>query len=265
MSASAPLRLFVGWDVGGWHCDKNASSRDALVVTGLRGEQVVVLGKPWRGNLRSVLTADAGHALVSNMLGLCGVEAAQVTEVVIAIDTPLGWPSAMMRLAQGGTTSSVSAADGENPYTRRATELALIKRGYAPLSAVRDMLGSQSTKGLHFLRAAGLREVSCGVWRHTDDTGRSTTAIETYPAVALQVDHLRTLQAEVLARTEGGLRTGGKPLHDDTRDALACSLVAYLFAENPALIEPLPAEAPAGEGWIILPWHKAVATRFSSR
>lgn len=253
MRASAPLRVFVGWDVGGWHCDKNASSRDALVIAALHDREVVVVGKPWRGNLRSVLMADTGPMLLSAMLGLCGLDAEPVTEIIIAIDTPLGWPSAMMRLAQGGATSSVSAADGENPYTRRATELALIQRGYAPLSAVRDMLGSQSTKGLHFLRAASLQEVSCGVWRRADRTGRSTTAIETYPAVALQMDSLRTLQAEVLDRTEGGLRTGGKPLHDDIRDALACALVAYLFSETPALIEPVPQRVPDGEGWIILP------------
>lgn len=246
-------KLFVGWDVGGWHCDKNASSRDALVIAGLRDGEVVVAGKPWRGNLRSLLMADTGHALLSAMLGLCGVDAEPVTEVVIAIDTPLGWPSAMMRLAQGGATSSVSAADGENPYTRRATELALIQRGHAPLSAVRDMLGSQSTKGLHFLRAAGLQEVSCGVWRHADDKGRSTTAIETYPAVALQMDHLRRLQADVLDRTDGGLRNGDKPLHDDIRDALACALVAHLFADSPDVMEPVPEMVPSGEGWIMLP------------
>lgn len=246
-------KLFVGWDVGGWHCDKNASSRDALVVTGLRDGEVVVEGKPWRGNLRSVLMADTGHALVSAMLGLCGVDAEPVTESVIAIDTPLGWPSAMMRLAQGGAASFVSAADGENPYTRRATELALIQRGFAPLSTVRDMLGSQSTKGLHFLHAAGLHEASCGVWRRTDDRSRSTTAVETYPAVALQMAPLRTLQNEVLDRTEGGLRNGGKPLHDDTRDALACALVAYLFANRPEVMERVPEMVPSGEGWIMLP------------
>lgn len=252
MSAS-PSRLFVGWDVGGWHCDKNAKSRDALVVAGLRGGEVVVEGRPWRGNLRSILMARSGDALVSAMVGLCGVSANHATEIVIAIDTPLGWPSAMMRLAQGGATSVVSAADGENPYTRRATELALIKRGYAPLSAVRDMLGSQATKGLHFLRAADLPEVSCGVWRRVDPAGRSVTAIETYPAVALQMGDLRTLQAEVLDRTEGGLRIGGKPLHDDVRDALACALVARLFSDSPEVMEPVPEVVPSGEGWIMLP------------
>jgi hypothetical protein len=245
--------LFVGWDVGGWHCDRNQSSRDALVVTGVQNGEVVAVGQPWRGNLRSVLVAQSGAALVSAMLDLCGVNCDRVADVTFAIDTPLGWPHAMMRLAQGGPVSVVSPADGENPYTRRATELALIRRGHSPLSAVRDMLGSQSTKGIHFLRAAGLEEVSCGVWRHTDDAGRRVTAVETYPAVALQMDGLRQLQARVLARTAGGLRDGAKPLHDDIRDALACALVAYAFAERPTIIERVPADVPPGEGWIILP------------
>jgi hypothetical protein len=245
--------LFVGWDVGGWHCDRNQTSRDALVVTGASNGEVIVVGQPWRGNLRSVLVAQSGPSVVSAMLDLCGVKGERVTEVAVAIDTPLGWPNAMMRLAQGGPISAVSAADGENPYTRRATELALIRLGYFPLSAVRDMLGSQSTKGIHFLRAAGLNEVSCGVWQHTDDAGRRVTAIETYPAVALQMDSLRQLQAEVLARTAGGLRNGEKPLHDDIRDALACALVAHLFAASPELMERVPETVPTGEGWIMLP------------
>ena len=29
MSAAAPAEYFIGWDVGGWNCDKNAKSRDA--------------------------------------------------------------------------------------------------------------------------------------------------------------------------------------------------------------------------------------------
>lgn len=102
-------RLFVGWDVGGWHFDRNASSLDALVVTCLRGAEVVLKGKPWRGNLRSILMDNSGDPLVAAMLDLCDVASDPVTEVVIAIDTPLGWPSAMMRLAQGGATSFVSA------------------------------------------------------------------------------------------------------------------------------------------------------------
>ncbi len=192
-------------------------------------------------------------SIVSAMLNYCGVQAEDATEVTVAIDTLLGWPHAMMRLAQGGSTSVVSASDGENPYTRRETELDLIRRGYSPLSAVRDMLGSQSTKGIHCLRAAELEEVSCGVWRHTDGLGRTVTAIETYPAVALQMNRLRLLQTETLERYGGSLRPENKPLHDDVRDALACALVAFIFAESSQDMEPVPADVPPGEGWIILP------------
>ena len=247
------MKLYMGWDVGGWHCDRNKASRDALVVATAVDGEIAVVGRPWRGNLRALLTAKTGDALVRAMLGLCEVTADEDAEVVVAIDTPLGWPSAMMRLAQGGAPSLVSASDGENPYTRRATELDLIRRGFAPLSAVRDMLGSQSTKGIHFLRAAGLEEVSCGVWRHEVEKGLTVVAIETYPAVALQTGRLGAMQTSVLGRAGEELAGGTKPLHDDIRDALACALVAHLFAESAEEIEPIPAGVPVGEGWIVLP------------
>lgn len=237
------MRVCVGWDVGGWHCDRNKASRDALVATAALDGKVSLLGQPWRGNLRGLLMEETGDALVAGLLKLCTVAAEGISEVVVAIDTPLGWPSAMMKLASGGAASFVSPTDGENPYTRRATELDLIRRGFAPLSAVRDMLGSQSTKGIHFLRAANLSEVSTGVWRG-ECGGRAVTAIETYPAVALQSPRLAAMQANVLPAA---------PVHDDIRDALACSLVANLFGGSPAEIEPIPEDVPNGEGWIILP------------
>jgi hypothetical protein len=238
------VKLYVGWDVGGWHCDKNKASRDALVVTAVVDGAIALVGRPWRGNLRPLLVEKTGYSLVAGMLKLCAAEAECVSNVVVAIDTPLGWPSAMMKLALGGAASFVSPADGENPYTRRATELALIRRGFAPLSTVRDMLGSQSTKGIHFLRAAGLIEAGPAVWRQGYEGGRFVTAIETYPAVALRAPRLAALQATVAPASA---------LHDDIRDALACSLVAHLYEDSPALIEAIPADVPAGEGWIVLP------------
>lgn len=249
-------RLCVGWDVGGWHCDRNKASRDALVVTaGVEGEAFLV-GRPWRGNLRALLMAQSGEALVAEMLKLCAVEAGGAAEIFVAIDTPLGWPSAMMRLIQGGPATFVSPADGENPYTRRATELDLIRRGFSPLSAVRDMLGSQSTKGIHFLRAADLEEASPGIWRQTYDGGRTVTAIETYPGVALKTRRLGAMQAKLLGQAGGTLARQDSPSYDDIRDAFACSLVARLFAESPDEIEPIPTSVPEGEGWIVLPRPK---------
>ncbi len=90
-----------------------------------------------------------GLPLVRRMLALCNLTDASSFDLTIAIDTPLGWPEAMLRLVCGGEpTSLYPTTTGFNPYTRRETEIELVKRGYQPLSAVRDMLGSQSTKGI---------------------------------------------------------------------------------------------------------------------
>ncbi|GAB2508539.1 hypothetical protein [Microbulbifer agarilyticus] len=45
----APDTLFIGWDVGGWNCERNANSHDALVILDQRRN---IIGQPWRGNLR---------------------------------------------------------------------------------------------------------------------------------------------------------------------------------------------------------------------
>jgi hypothetical protein len=55
---------FIGWDVGGWSCDKNKDSRDAIVVI---DENKEVVGKPWHGSLRGAIAAsraatDVRHA-----------------------------------------------------------------------------------------------------------------------------------------------------------------------------------------------------------
>ena len=41
--------FFIGWDVGGWNCDNNSNSRDAIVIL---DDDLTLVGKPWRGNLR---------------------------------------------------------------------------------------------------------------------------------------------------------------------------------------------------------------------
>lgn len=44
----------VGWDVGGWNCDKNGKSRDVIVIL---GASLTIVGKSWRGNLRANIDA----------------------------------------------------------------------------------------------------------------------------------------------------------------------------------------------------------------
>ncbi len=199
------------------------------------------------------LTASTGGALLDRMLRRCSLQPDLFSEIVIAIDTPLGWPKAMIDLATGGPTVVVTSRDSENPYTRRLTELKLIEREHRPLSAVRDQLGSQSTKAIHFLRAAELRASGCGVWQ-SDESTRPVTAIETYPAAAIMLGRTAELHDQVIRQ----LDNAGRPLRagaefSDVKDALTCALVAYLHGEAPLELERAPAEASMLEGWIVLP------------
>src|ERR1700730_12667812 len=115
-------KLRMGWDVGGWHCDQNKNSRDALVLLDVPDEVLQPPGK-WRGNLRGVLAALTGVPLICEMLALCGLRDVGLFDLTIALDTPLGWPQAMLRHARGGGTTQVSENDEMNPYTRRETEV----------------------------------------------------------------------------------------------------------------------------------------------
>lgn len=247
-------KLRMGWDVGGWHCDRNPDSRDALVLLEPVDDDLRAIGM-WRGNLRDALVTLTGVPLLRKMLALCQLHDAGSFDLTIAIDTPLGWPQAMLRLACGGEPTSVPEDDRLNPYTRRETEVDLVKRhGYRPLSAVRDQLGSQSTKGIHFLRAASLRLTSCGVWAAVhDEVG--ITAIETYPTVALKHAPLSAQREQMLAKPPFTSSGGGivRVLANDIKDALICALVAHLFSDVPDGVEPVPPTASELEGWIILP------------
>lgn len=61
--------MFIGWDVGGWNCDKNPTSRDALVVLDAAGTKI---GQPWRGNLRlTINAATTGTDFLTAILALC--------------------------------------------------------------------------------------------------------------------------------------------------------------------------------------------------
>lgn len=103
------LSFYIGWDVGGWNCDKNSKSRDAIVIL---DAALQMIGKPWRGNLRNTLNAATGSdAFIGALFALCGAssglalgtEAAQpaAPHITLAIDTPLGFPHALVALATG--------------------------------------------------------------------------------------------------------------------------------------------------------------------
>lgn len=243
MASGSALPILIGWDVGGWNCDKNPASRDALVVL---DNQRNILGKPWRGNLRRVINQSVDTVdFIERMLGLCLLNGCDYTDapVVLAIDTPLGFSMAFRRLLLEGQPSGPIGNSSSNPYLFRRTEHFLFERGLAPLSAIKDMIGSQATKGMHALaRFAPLIE-RCGVW--TD--GQRLRAIEAYPSACKH------------SAVVGGLRATSYPVgdaglgHADLDDALTCAVLAWLFQYQPEeLAQPDP-EVDQREGWIFVP------------
>jgi len=227
----------IGWDVGGWNCDKNGLSRDALVI--LNGSNAVV-GKPWRGNLRETLNrASSSRDWISSLFRLCGAsEPQEGLPVTLAIDTPLGFSEPFLRLASGLQSAGPIEVSSTNPYLFRQTELHLFRRGLSPLSAIKDMIGSQATKGMHALAKFAPHCVGTGVW--TD--GASLTAIEAYPSACKASPTIQALGQSLPSFD-----------HDDKNDALTCALVAHLFATQISALEAPGPDVPEREGWIWVP------------
>ena len=242
---------FIGWDVGGWNCDKNSRSRDAIVI--LDGSRQIV-GTSWRGNLRVTIN-DATNTgdWLQRLFGLCEAETpSSAYFATIGIDTPLGFSRAFLDLI-GTLKPAVSIGGSEtNPYLFRETERFLFRQGIKPLSPIKDMIGSQATKGMHVLAKFTPMMAQCGVW--TD--GVTLTAIEAYPSACRQ----SLLFQKLLRRYIIGERDDPPGLlwielldHQDKLDALTCALVAHTFEfQADALAHPSDF-IPMTEGWIWAP------------
>lgn len=228
--SNSPRSFFIGWDVGGWNCDRNKKSRDALVILDSRGEEC---GSPWRGNLRGTINeANSTSEWLEALFRLCEEEYPASASVVMAVDAPLGFSEQFLKLA-GSLCPIQSIGDSHsNSYLFRQTERLLFERGCRPLSALKDMLGSQATKGMHVLAKFAPQLESCGVW--TD--GHGFRVIETYPSAC------RTYAVFSFSGGRG-----------DEADARVCASVAHQFATRREVLEPPKDEIPTSEGWIWVP------------
>ncbi|MDH0450360.1 hypothetical protein [Shewanella sp. GD04112] len=244
---------FIGWDVGAWHCDKG-DSRDALVILNHQGK---LLCKPWRGNLRSCIAQSESFSQWLHVVaGLCGLEmpsqvAHEPHTVTLAIDTPLGFSNDFVALLSGAATTKPFSKFSENPYLYRETELLLFQHGYSPLSAVKDMIGSQATKGLHFLRKFGFTPTPSGIWQLNQSSQSHQNpcqhrAFESYPTVlktsamvAQYIEQLRT-------------QTHFDSWNQDSQDATYCAIAALLQTQHPELMAAPNSDVTA-ESWIYVP------------
>ena len=237
MSGTAQASSFyIGWDVGGWNCDANPNSRDALVILDAR---LNIVGKPWRGNLRVAINEVTDSAeWIKRLFALCNTVPPSQPKITLAIDTPLGFSDAFVRLATQRHHAGEVGRSATNPYLFRQTERFLFEHGLTPLSAIKDMIGSQATKGMHVLAKFTPQTLRCGVW----SDGNRLTAIEAYPSACKASATVNALQERF-----------GKLAHDDLDDALTCALLGYLFDTHPDKLLSPGASVPASEGWIWVP------------
>jgi predicted nuclease with RNAse H fold len=247
MSATQRDRYSVGWDVGGWNCDKNPRSRDAIVIL---DNDALIVGTPWRGNLReSILQAASAAEWVAALFALCRLAAPErPCRVTLGIDAPLAFPEAFIELITKGVAAEPSKVSSQNGYLFRYTERRLAAEGFPPLSPIKGMIGSQATKAMHvaakFTRPTGVT----GVW----SDGAGLTLFETYPTVCRRAP----LVCEVIALHEARHEA---ITQEDIRDAFVCAAVAHLYANTPAAMEHPTPEAPRAEGWIWRPTPAAKA------
>ena len=242
--------LFIGWDVGAWHCDEG-KSRDAVCVLKGRFPDLRLAAAPRRGNLRKAITGQP----TSPADLLAGVKNLEVPDgpKTVCIDATLGWPAAFRQLVVGGIpTDVVGDRSDDDPYLFRRTERKLMERGFRPLSPVQDMIGSQSTKALHFLHRAGFQRKHPGVWV----TG-PWTCIEVYPTTCRRSATLRPIFQRLRQEPLFDERIRcGENVRTDCEDALWCALTAALWASQPESTVPPPDDAEGtvrGEGWIWIP------------
>ncbi|AKB31597.1 hypothetical protein MSSIH_0907 [Methanosarcina siciliae HI350] len=240
MSCQEPANyFFIGWDVGGWNCDKNANSRDSIVIL---DSALVIVGKPWRGNLRTFINeAKNAKEFIRKLFSLCYVNLpAKIEHVTLSIDTPLGFSVGFTELVTGLKFIEPVGSYDTNPYLYRQTERYLFEHGLTPLSAIKDMIGSQATKGIHVLAKFASEVKSCGVW----SDGELLTAIEAYPAACKNCGSIETLRQQV----------ANQPVdNQDKTDALTCALIGYLFSKSPEKLIAPQDSVPPSEGWIWVP------------
>lgn len=247
------MNVFIGWDVGGWNCEKNRKSRDAVcVLAGESLEKLSIVGTPFRGNIRKKMQQSGSLKIVE----LCQRDCSY-NNSVLAIDTPLGWPQSFLDLIARSQIQDIPERAGANPYLFRRTEQYLYRMGFTPLSAIKDMIGSQSTKGLHFLKFGGYEYNDLGVWKRRDG---QHFAIEAYPAPISTSCKLK-VHFDKLS-VQGGFDQIAKaesPAREDLDDSLWCALIAALWyfsreeCIGPEYMNEQERSILQQEGWIWIP------------
>ncbi|WP_342305563.1 hypothetical protein [Methanolobus sp. ZRKC5] len=208
------------------------------------------MGKPWRGNLRPFINeAKNATEFIRKLFSLCAANLpANGEHITLSIDAPLGFSVEFVELVNGLKFVESLERSATNPYLYRQTERCLycqtkcypIENRLSPLSSVKDMIGSQATKGMHVLAKFAPEVERCGVW----NDGGLLTAIEAYPAACKDSESIHALRQQIANQPTD---------NQDKMDALTCALIAYIFTNNPENLISPEDSVPLSEGWIWVP------------
>lgn len=234
--------LRLGWDVGGW-----TGSGDALYLIAWDGGQQTEVGRSGPRNLAGDIQELRGYDLIDRFLYYCGYTLKNCTDLVIAIDAPLGWPDEFARLISARAAEPSMATPPYGCLIWRKTELRF--SGEAK-SAVTDRIGSNSTKALAFLRAVGFERELPGVWS-TCHSSLKMRAIEAFPRLLRRSPRL----LQTLSTSQSTLAE----MKGDLADALWCAVLGHAWADLVDACEPIPIDASVSEGWIVVPRDVAPA------
>jgi hypothetical protein len=261
--------LYIGWDVGAWHCDRPAGSQDAFCILERKqgARELDFLGVS-RGNFRQdLLNINDCESFVKAAFKCvkAKVQPDVRSNVIVAIDAPLGVPQAFRELIVNHRPyERVEKEAINNRYLYRETEryLNITNGEIKPLSLVMHQIGSQCTKAIDLLNRLNLRP-SGFTW--VDNEGSVDTrfrALETYPAAAEK--RRPSLLHDLRLRGDGESYEGllNKPIDKDNRigdrrDALICAVIAAMWDQAGELEEPNASicdlHLVEQEGWIWVP------------
>lgn len=242
--------LGVGWDVGGWKGDKQGV---AAVTHGAGG--VEWLGRPKSFRLSS-LTPQCGVVdFIRQGWPNAEDDVLSTHRIVIAIDAPLAFPEAFVKLLTGRAIPDVAAGGREidNPLAYRATDRHILNTFQKkPLSASFDKLGNNATVAMVYVRRWAAQ---CGlpVLPFEPPHANGSAIIEVYPALT-KVKGEKFCHPPLQRLLPQSVMPGS-----DESDAAICALVALAFlldgssAGLPRLVGPDPHasdEELRSEGWI---------------
>lgn len=243
----------IGWDVGGWMGKANAFAAAEVSSDG---------GVLWIGNPFCRRVPREGGFLLPDLMSALGLGEHTLDDadarIVVAVDAPLGFPSALRALVCGDRVAPHGPPRYiDSPLGFRETERHVHRTfGWLPLSAPFDKLGNNATVAITHV----------GDWRHRHgfsvlpfdgDRHARRQIIEVYPALVKQRRSQRVV--DPFSQYLGGAIEGDP----HQRDARICALLALAFAADgsgtalPRLKHPPKDSGDVfQEGWIYYPENR---------